>query len=314
MRKNKPLLTIDEQIDHLKENGITFNIMSEDKAKDYLRYNNNYFKLTSYRKNFDKYQAGKYIGKYLDLDFGYLVDLAVIDMELRYIFVQLALDIEHYIKMQLMRMTEDNQENGYSICKDFENSLNQKQSDRLNDEINRNKNNVYCGNLVNKYCDNFPIWAFLELIPFGRLVYFYGFCAKRFNSQEMEDRFYALKTCNQIRNAAAHSSCIINEIKPYTADHEPRYIVRQALSQIPGISKGMRKKKLSNARIQQIITLLYIHSQCVTSKGVRRRSAVLLNELSRRMMENIDYYKNNDLITSSFKFLTKIIDFWFPSV
>ena len=52
--KTKPILSVDEQIDKLKKNGVTFKYVSEDHAKEYLRKNNYYFKLTSYRKNFLK--------------------------------------------------------------------------------------------------------------------------------------------------------------------------------------------------------------------------------------------------------------------
>ncbi len=59
MENNKPRLSIDEQIQHLKDKGILFNIMDEDSAKQYLKYNNNYYKLTSFRKNYDKHQVEK---------------------------------------------------------------------------------------------------------------------------------------------------------------------------------------------------------------------------------------------------------------
>lgn len=50
MENDKPRLSLDEQIQHLKDKGILFNIMDEDSAKQYLKYNNNYYKLTSFRK------------------------------------------------------------------------------------------------------------------------------------------------------------------------------------------------------------------------------------------------------------------------
>jgi abortive infection bacteriophage resistance protein len=46
----KPKLSLDGQIEHLKEKGVLFNIMDETVAKEYLAQNNNYFKLTAYRK------------------------------------------------------------------------------------------------------------------------------------------------------------------------------------------------------------------------------------------------------------------------
>lgn len=50
MENIKPRLSLDEQIQHLKDKGILFNIMDEDSSKQYLKYNNNYYKLTSFRK------------------------------------------------------------------------------------------------------------------------------------------------------------------------------------------------------------------------------------------------------------------------
>ena len=47
MTIKKPKLSLDEQIEHLKDKGILFNIMDESDAKKYLEQNNNYFKLTA---------------------------------------------------------------------------------------------------------------------------------------------------------------------------------------------------------------------------------------------------------------------------
>lgn len=49
----KPKLSVVEQLQHLKDKGVLFNIFTEDKALDYLSKNNNYFKLRSYRKNYN---------------------------------------------------------------------------------------------------------------------------------------------------------------------------------------------------------------------------------------------------------------------
>ena len=195
--KEKPMLDTDQQIERLKNNGVTFELYSEDDARDYLRNNNNYFKLTSYRKNYDKYQGGEKDGKYISLDFGYLRDMAIIDMTLRYAFVQMALDIEHYSKLKILRMAEDNLEDGYRICEEFINELDSKQRESLSNEISRNKYSVYCGDLFASYPERFPVWVFLEMIPFGRLVSFYRFCAERFDNREMMREYYMLKACKE---------------------------------------------------------------------------------------------------------------------
>ena len=67
----KPMLSVDQLITHMQEKGIKFEIMSEADAKQYLHMNNNYFKLTSYRKNYPKYTTGAHAGTYEHLDFAY---------------------------------------------------------------------------------------------------------------------------------------------------------------------------------------------------------------------------------------------------
>lgn len=46
----KPSLSVDEQIEHLKDKGVQFTIMDKAAAKTYLTIHNNCFKLTAYRK------------------------------------------------------------------------------------------------------------------------------------------------------------------------------------------------------------------------------------------------------------------------
>ena len=70
-------LTIDGQITDLVKKGVVFNIMNEDEAKKFLRYNNYYFKLKSYASN---YPVNPKTGKYVNLEFAYLVELSKIDI------------------------------------------------------------------------------------------------------------------------------------------------------------------------------------------------------------------------------------------
>ena len=64
----KPKLSLEGQIEHLKKKGVLFNIMNEESAKEYLTQHNNYFKLTAYRKNYDKHPDGENKGKYINLE------------------------------------------------------------------------------------------------------------------------------------------------------------------------------------------------------------------------------------------------------
>ena len=102
-----------------------------------MRNNNNYFRVASYRKNYNKQLDANQnpIDKYVNLDFGYLQDLALIDMELRYTFLQLSLDIEHFTKLELLREIDNHDEDGYQIVIDYINSLDAEHKKHLQSEL-----------------------------------------------------------------------------------------------------------------------------------------------------------------------------------
>lgn len=309
----KPKLFLDDQIVHLKEKGVLFNIMNESEAKAYLAQNNNYFKLTAYRKNYDKHPDGEKKGKYINLEFAYLVDMAVIDMKLRYRIVHMALDLEHHVKLQLLRKIDEYNEDGYEIVRDYAENLSEQQKNIFESEINRNKGNIYCGDIINKYKDSYPVWVLIEIVPFGRLVAFYGFCADRFKDKPMKDNFYRLLTCKEIRNASAHSNCILNDLRSKTATHVTNAGVTAELMKIDGMNKNFRKNRMSNARIQQIVTLLYMHKTIVESGGIIQTEREELQKVVKRINKNSEYYKSNMLIKGSFDFLKLIVDNWFKT-
>lgn len=311
MNMGKPMLSTNEQIERLKEKGITFNLISEHDAAEYLRSNNYYFKLSAYRRNYDKREGGPRSGQYIDLDFAYLRDLAIIDMTLRYTLVQLSLDIEHYIKLDLLRRAEDHHEDGYVLFSDFVASLEPERAVHLCSELERNSGAIFCKDLYEKYRNSIPVWVFLEMSSFGWLVSFYGFCANRYRDPEMSDLQYLLTPCKSIRNAAAHSSCILNDLRPNTAKHPIRRPVLEGLQSID-ISASTRRRKLTNARIQQIVTLLYVYKRIVTSSGMYAKTCDLLQKFSLRMERNIDYYNSNEMVQSSILFLTTVFRGWFP--
>lgn len=77
------------------------------------------------------------------------------------------------------------------------------------------------------------------------------------------------------------------------------------------MNSNFRKNRMSNERIQQIITLLYMHKKMVRSEGVALYESGELKKLIRRIDRNFTYYKTNKLIQGTFKFLGLVVDSWF---
>nr|DAL20384.1 MAG TPA_asm: Abi-like protein [Caudoviricetes sp.] len=311
----KKLLTIDEQIVHLKSKGITFTYISEKDAKNYLEYNNNLFKLSSYRKNYRTKIVNGNI-QYVSLDFAYLKDLAIIDFELRSLLLQMTIDIEHYVKLQLLRIFEIHKENGHSIVKDYFDSLSSDQKNIFLKELERSKSSTYCDGLYSKYISNcsqnsfdIPVWVFLELTTFGTLIAFYKICSIKYSDKQMLDNHYLLKTCKSIRNASAHNNCLLNDLRKSNIVQSPNHSMVQSIRKnIKSVSRSTLQNRLSNLRITQIITTFYTYNKIVTSNDLRIRRKAELVRFSARMMKHYDYYSNNQLIKSNFSFIKSMID------
>lgn len=319
-KDTRPKLDKDGQIVHLMKKGVKFELMSVGEAKKYLQDNNNYFKLRAYRKNFQKSPDGENSGQYIGLDFAMLKDLAIIDMRLRYVFMHMALDIEHFAKIKLLNAVEASENDGYQIVLDYMAQLKEQEDNpentykpftQLNNEISRGKGNPYCGNLIDNYENDCPVWAFVEIISFGNLVRFYQFCAKNLNRNDMIDDSFLLVTIKELRNAAAHSNCLIHDMAAVDSRHKLNLNIARAIP-TDLISRNIRKRKTKNERMRQMITMLYTHSMIVTSKGVHQHQAEVLHTLLNRMNRHIDYYAANDTITSNFDFFEKVTDLFFP--
>ena len=315
--KRKAWLTPDKQVAHLKSKGVRFDLISEADSIRYLTENSNYFRLRSYRTGFAKVEEGKRAGEYARLDFKMLIDLSIIDMLLRYEMLPMTLDVEHFAKVKLLGKIESSGEDGYAVVADFLADY-----DRTNDdgevynvtknEISRGKSSPYAASLIAKYPDfDYPAWAFLEVITFGTLAYFYKFCAERFDDQDMADDFYLLQSVKGLRNACAHNNCIINDMTAGKPKHKARYAVMEALGGVDGVGAGQRRSKMSNERFQQIVTTLYMHER-LASSGIHEHKCAELAEFVERMNRHLDYYAGNEQVLSGFDFLTKIIEAWFP--
>ena len=318
----KPMMNVESLITHSKDKGIKFEIMSEDDAKAYLSKNNNYFKLTSYRKNYSKVTDGPRAGQYDKLDFAHLIELARIDVEIRHILLKMCLDIEHFLKVKLIKAVESNMdsgsgEDGYKIVTDYltdigtmdlekrVSSISQR-AGSLSRKMNQNRKNPYCDGLMEKYHGEMPIWVLVEIISFGYLedlINYYSYSTGWPTPVDSK----SLDRVRQIRNAAAHNNCIINDLNASETDNKTPRFITQFISRA-GIGKNMRAKKLSNRRINQIVHLLYVYDKVVTSDNTRTLRLQELNDLlNKRIVEHKDYFLHNSLLTSTHDFFNRLV-------
>lgn len=186
IKQRKALLTTNQQIEHLKSKGVTFKLCSEKDAAEYLANHTYFFKIAAYRILFEKRIGGEYDGQYVNLDFGHLKALASLDRDLRYALLPLTLNVEHAARTKLVRITtERNNEDGYTIARDYMASLNHSERRRREGEISMMNRDLFCGDLVRKNGSpaDMPIWVLMELFSFGSFIDLYLYCAERWGNE-----------------------------------------------------------------------------------------------------------------------------------
>lgn len=304
---SKAKLSIDGQIEHMKkEKGILFNIINEEDAKKFLLNNNYYFKIKAYAKNYDKYNFGVNKGKYINLEFAYLQELSTLDMHFRKIILKMTIDIEHFLKTQMMSDCAFNdKEDGYAIIKRLF-----IQYPKIKKNIEQMKNNSLCCDLIAKYSNKFAIWNIIEVMSFGDFINLYKLYYEQYPSENSMSNY--LWSAKILRNAAAHNNCLLNSLKkPYTIRISRNWEISKYVSQIPGISKDSRTKKMSNPVIHDFVVTLHLFNKIITSEKIRMYAMNELEELvENRFVKHKEYFTKNEVIKSNFDFLRKIVDFY----
>lgn len=268
MVKNKPKKSSKELVSKMIEKGIDISPYSIEEVESYLLNSNNFFRVCSYRKNYQKYLNGVNKGKYINLSFDRLKALAIFDMKFRKSILGICLDVEHSLKLYILKDFENSSDDGYLIIQDFFRTQN---GDKAVKNIVQKSNKIYVSDLANKYiypketehiyCTSdpenkevnvdLPIWAMLELITFGDLLNFYYFYFNRMHKKPPIPNGVLHKVKN-IRNACAHNNCVLNQLYDDSANIPS--VIGEFAKQL-GLSKNSINKKLKcNAICEMMCT------------------------------------------------------------
>lgn len=304
----KEKLNVKDQIEHMKSKGVQFNIIVEEEAEKYLSENTYYFKLKSYAKNYDKYRTTDKRGQYVNLEFAYLKDLAIIDMHLRHFILKTSIDLEHALKTSFLMDFNESEDNGYTLVEKF-----LLENPDIKEGIKKKKENSYTKDLANKLMeDGFAIWNIVELLSLKDFLRMYNRFSEEYpNALSGHNMYYPMQAVRKLRNASAHSNCLINSLrKPYSG--KPRYNkkVDVFIKRISGIDKLAIRHNMSNQVIYDFVTMIYLVDNLIKSQPMKARIISEIHELVHgRMVKNADYYKRESSICSAYSFIQKIVDF-----
>lgn len=319
--QNKPKMTSSQLVQKMKSvKGISFKYISETKAQNYLYSNNNYLRTASYRKNYQKYLNGQNKGKYINLDFGYLKELAEIDYLLRSELSSACFDLEHDLKIHLLKDCENNpRDDGYKIVYNF-----LKANPYVVGKLEASCTSPFTANLLNKYFtvhnvynnqkhrneykilafNDCPVWVFLELITFGDFIKFYEFYYRVMRIKEPLS-ISVLKMIKNLRNACAHNNCLIADLQ-IGSTFIPGEL-GNFLATIKTISKKQRQKKMSCLPVLEFVSVIYSLKIIATKSEIAKHKREFKKLFEKRMMKHKDYFVGNDIIKSNYDFAIKVL-------
>ena len=132
-----------------------------------------------------------------------------------------------------------------------------------------------------------PLWALLEVVSFGTLIGMMKFCADRWGDPDLKELHYQLKRVKSIRNATGQFLLLPQRHRRQEAGEHPRSVgYFEGTSQM-GLPKKLRARKLRNARMQQVVSLLYLYSVLVPDGGSRTRALAALRKFYETADENM---------------------------
>lgn len=305
----KPKLTIEQQVDYMENDcGIKFNICSKEEAINFLNKSSYFFKVKAFAKNYNKVndkESSRY-GKYQNLDFAYLKELSTLDMYLRKEILSLALDVEHFLKVWMIKDLSDRSDaDGYEVVEEFF-EINQD----IKNQILSKSRNSYCKDLCDSLNEKgYALWNVIELLSFGDFTRLYEYYSFKY---DVKSKIHSLLgRVRHIRNAAAHNNCILNSLKlPYSQTVNVTKGLDQMIMKTKVVSKKSIDKKLSNPVAHDFAALLFAYDRIVESKKSKQYTYQRLKYLfDNRMLRNKSFFDENTIIVSYYNFFKKIIDF-----
>ncbi len=300
----EPKLTVPQIIDYCKNDlGITFNIMDEQTAQEFLQKNNYFFRLKQYTEICTEKTKS---GKYQYLDFGHLVELSTIDMFLRKLLLKMTIDLEHYLKVNLVNDCQTNpDDDGYGVVKAFF-----EKEQFIQKTVQKGTNfSCYSGMDIDS-CLAYPaVWNVVELLGFHDFTKFYTFYYDYFH---LKSEFKChIDSIRRIRNAAAHNSCMLcnfRSIPKFNYDVEINF---ELLSAGLGIGPGVISSCLKVPLLNDFAVMLSVYTRLLTSPKVKQKTfEEMQNFFDTRMILHKDYFERYTNIKNAYQFARAVLGYY----
>ena len=297
-------LTVPEIISYCKETlGITFNLKSEEEAAVFLAKHNYFFRLKQYADFGEKTKSGKFI----NVDFGQMVELSTVDMFLRKLILKMTLDFEHYLKVKIINDSQENPaDDGYAVVESFLETHNRVR--HLIENLN-NSSNFYNRQVFDKYKEKTSVWSIVEMLGFSDFIDFYAHYYQYFHLKcEYTPHFESVR---RLRNAAAHNTCMISNLKPQSWFKSDIEINFELLGANLEVGNGVISSCLKVPVLNDFAVMLSNYVKLISSPKIKEKTLEEMQEFfNGRMILHKDYFENVNEIKNAYHFAKDVLDYF----
>ena len=297
-------LTVLDIISYCKETlGITFNLKSEEEAAVFLAKHNYFFRLKQYADFGEKTKSGKFI----NVDFGQMVELSTVDMFLRKLILKMTLDFEHYLKVKIINDSQENPaDDGYAVVESFLETHNRVR--HLIENLN-NSLNFYNRQVFEKYKETPSVWSIVEMLGFSDFIDFYAHYYQYFHLKcEYTPHFDSVR---RLRNAAAHNTCMISNLKPQNWFKSDIEINFELLGAKLDVGNGVISSCLKVPVLNDFAVMLSNYVKLISSPKIKEKTLEEIQDFfNGRMILHKDYFENVNEIKNAYHFAKAVLDFY----
>lgn len=297
-------LTVPEIISYCKETlGITFNLKSEEEASVFLAKHNYFFRLKQYADFGEKTKSGKFT----NVDFGQMVELSTVDMFLRKLILKMTLDFEHYLKVKIINDSQENPaDDGYAVVESFLETHNRVR--HLIENLN-NSSNFYNRQVFDKYKEKTSVWSIVEMLGFSDFIDFYAHYYQYFHQKcEYTPHFDSVR---RLRNAAAHNTCMISNLKPQNWFKSDIEINFELLGAKLDVGNGVISSCLKVPVLNDFAVMLSNYVKLISSPKIKEKTLEEMQEFfNGRMILHKDYFENVNEIKNAYHFAKDVLDYF----
>ena len=301
-------LTVPEIISYCKETlGITFNIKSEEEAAVFLAKHNYFFRLKQYADFGEKTKSGKFI----NVDFGQMVELSTVDMFLRKLILKMTLDFEHYLKVKIINDSQENPaDDGYTVVENFLETHNRVR--HLIENLN-NSSYFYNRQVFDKYKEKTSVWSIVEMLGFSDFIDFYAHYYQYFHLKcEYTPHFDSVR---RLRNAAAHNTCMISNLKPQNWFKSDIEINFELLGAKLEVGNGVISSCLKVPVLNDFAVMLSNYVKLISSPKIKEKTLEEMQDFfNGRMILHKDYFENVNEIKNAYHFAKDVLDYYCKKV